>query len=96
MPPDGTKIPGIMHTTLGGYHIGDVEFSAAIDIDADKVGKDLSEAIFSGQNNTYKFANVPKIERASGARHDARRSGQVSVAGHQESARPHGRYCEAC
>jgi len=58
---DGAKIPGIMHTTLGGYHIGDVEFSAAIDIDADKVGKDLSEAIFSGQNNTYKFANVPKL-----------------------------------
>ena len=57
---EGTEIPGIMHTVLGGYHIGDVEFSAAIDIDADKVGKDLSEAIFSGQNNTYKFANPPK------------------------------------
>ena len=69
---DGTKIPGIMHTTLGGYHIGDVEFSAAIDIDADKVGKDLSEAIFSGQNNTYKFANVPKsgIKVARGMTHD--------------------------
>ena len=58
---EGTKIPGIMHTTLGGYHIGDVEFSAAIDIDVEKVGKDLGEAIFSGQNNTYKFANVPKL-----------------------------------
>ena len=70
--PDGTKIPGIMHTVLGGYHIGDVEFSAAIDIDADKVGKDLSEAIFSGQNNTYKFTNVPKLNVpvARGMTHD--------------------------
>jgi myo-inositol-1-phosphate synthase len=61
-----------MHTVLGGYHIGDVEFSAAIDIDADKVGKDLSEAIFSGQNNTYKFANVPKLNVpvARGMTHD--------------------------
>ncbi len=52
-------IPGLMHTVLGGYHVGDIEFSAAFDIDAEKVGKDLSEAIFSGQNNTYKFADVP-------------------------------------
>jgi myo-inositol-1-phosphate synthase len=70
--PDGTQIPGLMHTTLGGYHIGDIEFSAAIDIDAEKVGKDLSEAIFSGQNNTYKFASVPKtgIKVARGMTHD--------------------------
>ncbi len=70
--PEGTKIPGIMHTVLGGYHIGDVEFSAAIDIDVEKVGKDVSEAIFSGQNNTYKFANVPKsgIKVARGMTHD--------------------------
>jgi myo-inositol-1-phosphate synthase len=69
---DGVKIPGIMHTTLGGYHIGDVEFSAAIDIDVEKVGKDLGEAIFSGQNNTYKFANVPKLNVpvARGMTHD--------------------------
>jgi myo-inositol-1-phosphate synthase len=69
---EGTQIPGIMHTTLGGYHIGDVEFSAAIDIDAEKVGKDLSEAIFSGQNNTYKFSNVPKLNVpvARGMTHD--------------------------
>ncbi len=70
--PDGAQIPGIMHTTLGGYHIGDIEFSAAIDIDAEKVGKDLSEAIFSGQNNTYKFANVPQsgVKVARGMTHD--------------------------
>jgi myo-inositol-1-phosphate synthase len=54
-------IPGLMHVNLGGYHISDVEFSAAFDIDSTKVGKDLSEAIFAGQNNTYRFADVPKL-----------------------------------
>src|SRR5215213_7668123 len=52
-------VPGLMHVDLGGYHVGDVKFSAAFDIDADKVGKDLSEAIWCGQNNTLKFADVP-------------------------------------
>jgi myo-inositol-1-phosphate synthase len=56
---DDDIIPGIMHTNLGGYRIRDIEFSAAIDIDQDKVGKDLGEAIFSGQNNAVKFAEVP-------------------------------------
>src|ERR1051326_4301922 len=51
---------GLMHVNLGGYHICDIEFSAAIDIDQNKVGKDLSEAIFAAPNNTYKFADVPK------------------------------------
>ena len=46
------RVPGLMHVDLGGYHVRDIEFSAAFDIDAEKVGKDLSEAIFSGQNNT--------------------------------------------
>jgi len=55
------EIPGLMHVNLGGYHIRDIEFSAAIDIDVDKVGKDLSEAIWSGQNNTIKFADVPVL-----------------------------------
>ncbi len=54
-------VPGLMHVNLGGYHIRDVEFSAAFDVDKDKVGKDLSEAIFSGQNNTYKFSDVPPL-----------------------------------
>ncbi|HZR40847.1 MAG TPA: inositol-3-phosphate synthase [Ktedonobacteraceae bacterium] len=53
-------VPGLMHVNLGGYHVRDIEFSAAFDIDASKVGKDISEAIFSGQNNTYRFADVPK------------------------------------
>jgi len=46
-------VPGLMHVNLGGYHISDIEFSAAIDIDKNKVGKDLSEAIFTKPNNTY-------------------------------------------
>jgi myo-inositol-1-phosphate synthase len=54
-------VPGLMHVDLGGYHVRDIEFSAAFDIDADKVGKDLSEAIWSGQNNTLKFAEVPEL-----------------------------------
>lgn len=54
-------IPGLMHVNLGGYHINDIEFSAAFDIDSTKVDKDISEAIFAGQNNTYRFADVPKL-----------------------------------
>ncbi|RKY63771.1 MAG: inositol-3-phosphate synthase [Candidatus Latescibacterota bacterium] len=54
-------IPGLMHVNLGGYHVGDIEFSAAFDIDKNKVGKDLSEAIFAPPNNTYKFAEVPHL-----------------------------------
>ncbi len=53
-------IPGIMHNVLGGYAISDIEFVAAIDIDKNKVGKDLSEAIYTLPNNTYKFCDVPK------------------------------------
>jgi myo-inositol-1-phosphate synthase len=51
-----------MHVDLGGYHIRDIEFSAAFDIDANKVGKDLSESIFSPPNNTYVFSDVPKLD----------------------------------
>ncbi len=57
---EGDVIPGLMHPVLAGYHIRDINFTAAFDVDADKVGKDLSEAIFSGQNNTYKFTDVPQ------------------------------------
>jgi myo-inositol-1-phosphate synthase len=55
-------VPGLMHVDLGGYHVNDIEFTAAFDIDAEKVGKDLSEAIWSGQNNTIKFADVPHLD----------------------------------
>jgi myo-inositol-1-phosphate synthase len=53
------SVPGLMHVDLGGYHVRDIEFTAAFDIDSDKVGKDLSEAIFAGQNNTLRFCDVP-------------------------------------
>ncbi|HHY53944.1 MAG TPA: inositol-3-phosphate synthase [Chloroflexi bacterium] len=55
----GDRVPGLMHVDLGGYHVSDLEFVAAFDVDAAKVGKDLSEAIFAGQNNTYRFAAPP-------------------------------------
>ncbi|RJO60965.1 MAG: inositol-3-phosphate synthase [Dehalococcoidia bacterium] len=65
-------VPGLMHVNLGGYHISDINFVAAIDIDKNKVGKDLSQAIFTKPNNTIKFADVPslnvKVER--GMTHD--------------------------
>jgi myo-inositol-1-phosphate synthase len=53
-------VPGLMHVGLGGYHVRDIEFVAAFDVDKTKVGKDLSEAIWAGQNNTVKFADVPR------------------------------------
>jgi myo-inositol-1-phosphate synthase len=55
------RIPGIMHVNLGGYHIRDVEIVAAIDIDRNKVGKDVSEAIVTWPNNTFVFAKVPRM-----------------------------------
>jgi myo-inositol-1-phosphate synthase len=55
------QVPGLMHVDLGGYHVSDIEFTAAFDIDSDKVGKDLSEAIYAGQNNTIRFSDVPRL-----------------------------------
>ena len=54
-------VPGLMHVTLGGYHVRDVEFVAAFDVDAAKVGLDLGKAIFAGQNNTIRFAGVGEL-----------------------------------
>jgi myo-inositol-1-phosphate synthase len=54
------RVPGLMHVDLGGYHVRDIEFTAAFDIDSRKVGKDLGQAIWAGENNTIKFATVPK------------------------------------
>jgi myo-inositol-1-phosphate synthase len=56
------NVPGLMHVDLGGYHVRDIEFTAAFDIDAEKVGKDLSEAIWAGQNDTIRFADVPPMD----------------------------------
>jgi myo-inositol-1-phosphate synthase len=54
-------VPGLMHVSLGGYHVGDVEFVAAFDVDAAKVGLDLGKAVFSGQNNTIRFSAVGEL-----------------------------------
>lgn len=54
-------VPGLMHVRLGDYHVGDITFTAAFDVDVNKVGKDLSEAIFVAPNNTIKFSDVPKL-----------------------------------
>ncbi len=59
---DTDRIPGLMHVNLGGYHVRDIEFSAAFDIVDTKVGKDLCEAIFAYPNNTYKFCDVPRLD----------------------------------
>src|SRR5438876_11157957 len=68
----GEPIPGIMHVDLGGYHIRDVEFVAAFDVDKNKVGKDLADAIYAKPNNTYRFADVPKtgVKVSRGMTHD--------------------------
>jgi len=65
-------VPGLMHVNLGGYHISDINFVAAFDIDKNKVGKDIAQAIFTPPNNTFKFGEVPatgvKVQR--GMTHD--------------------------
>jgi len=70
--PDDQFVPGLMHVNLGGYHIRDIEFTAAFDVTKDKVGKDLSEAIWAHPNDTIKFADVPKtgVKVARGMTHD--------------------------
>src|SRR6188508_3398464 len=55
------RVPGLMHVELGGYHIRDIELVAAFDVDADKVGIDVSKAVFAGPNNTIKFSDVPHL-----------------------------------
>jgi myo-inositol-1-phosphate synthase len=58
---EGDHVPGLMHVELGGYHVSDLEFVAAFDVDASKVGNDLGKAIEGGMNNTLKFADVPSL-----------------------------------
>ncbi|HYT11438.1 MAG TPA: inositol-3-phosphate synthase [Candidatus Nitrosopolaris sp.] len=67
-----TFVPGLMHVNLGGYHVRDIEFVAAFDVDKKKVGLDLAEAIFAGPNNTVKFTDVPKsgVKVQRGMTHD--------------------------
>jgi myo-inositol-1-phosphate synthase len=70
--PDDEFVPGLMHVNLGGYHVRDVEFTAAFDVTTDKVGKDLADAIWSHPNDTIKFADVAKtgVKVARGMTHD--------------------------
>ena len=75
-------VPGLMHVVLGGYHVGDVDFVAAFDVDAAKVGLDLGKAISAGQNNTIKFANVGdlgvQVQRARRSTASASTTGRPS------------------
>ncbi|MCL6614604.1 MAG: 2-oxo acid dehydrogenase subunit E2, partial [Firmicutes bacterium] len=58
---EGDLVPGLMHVNIGPYHIRDIEIVCAFDVDADKVGRDVSEAIFRGRNNTIKISDVPPL-----------------------------------
>jgi myo-inositol-1-phosphate synthase len=70
--PADQFVPGLMHVDLGGYHVSDIEFTAAFDVTTDKVGKDLADAIWARPNDTYRFADVPKtgVKVARGMTHD--------------------------
>ncbi|MHA6797241.1 inositol-3-phosphate synthase [Pseudonocardia bannensis] len=57
-----SRVPGLMHVDFGGYHVRDIRFVAAFDVDAKKVGRDLSEAIGASENNTIKIADVPPLD----------------------------------
>lgn len=69
---EGEFIPGLMHINLGGYHVSDINFVVAFDVDKNKVGEDLAEAIFTSPNNTIKFCQVPKtgVKVDRGMTHD--------------------------
>src|SRR5438045_6622761 len=70
--PDDEFVPGLMHVNLGGYHIHDIEFTAAFDVVKGKVGEDLADAMWAHPNDTIKFAEVPKtgITVSRGMTHD--------------------------
>ncbi len=59
---EGDLIPGLMHVNVGNYHINDIDFVCGFDVDVNKVGKDISEAIFLGRNNTVKISEVPFLD----------------------------------
>ena len=77
----GEDVPGLMHVDLGGYHVNDIEFTCAFDVNKTKVGKDLGKAIWADPNNTIKFTQGPaEPRRARLPRHDPRRHRQVRLA----------------
>ncbi len=71
------RVPGLMHVQFGDYHVRDIEFVAAFDVDAKKVGQDLAHAIGASENNTIKICDVPPTGRDRVPRPHARRPGQV-------------------
>ena len=81
--PSGT-VPGLMHVQLGDYHVKDVEFVAAFDVDDKKVGKDLAEAINASENNTIKIADVPPADVVVQRGPDAGRHRQVLRRDHRD------------
>jgi myo-inositol-1-phosphate synthase len=70
--PDNQFVPGLMHVNLGGYHVSDVEFTAAFDVTTEKVGQELADAIWAHPNDTIKFSEVPKtgVTVSRGMTHD--------------------------
>src|SRR5919109_3075106 len=70
--PDDQFVPGLMHVNLGGYHVRDIDFTAAFDVTTDKVGKDLADAIWAHPNDTIKFSDVPQtgVKVSRGMTHD--------------------------
>ena len=84
-------VPGLMHVNLGGYHISDIEFTCAFDIDKTKVGKDLSQAIWRRQELHGQVLRRPRDGRQGLPGHDPRRAGQVPVGGHRKGPRPNRR-----
>ena len=93
--PSGT-VPGLMHVMFGDYHVTDVEFVAAFDVDDKKVGKDLSEAINASENNTIKIADVPPLGVDGAARPHPRRPRQVLPRDHRGVRRRAGRRRRRC
>jgi myo-inositol-1-phosphate synthase len=81
-------VPGLMHVDLGGYHVRDIQFVAAFDVDARKVGHDLSEAIFAEPNNTVRFAEVPPLGVTVGRGHTLDGIGQYLADVVHESSAP--------
>ena len=88
------EVPGLMHVDLGGYHVGDVEFVAAFDVDAAKVGLDLGKAVFAGPEQHHQVRRGRRPRRAGAAGPDVRRSRRVlpgdgrGVAGRRRSTSP--------
>jgi myo-inositol-1-phosphate synthase len=81
-------VPGLMHVDLGGYHVSDIQFVAAFDVDARKVGHDLAEAIYAQPNNTVRFADVPSTGVTVGRGHTLDGIGQYLAEVVHESPEP--------